>query len=468
MAATTFSEPIAPADGTVVRVRQPVRPRLFDFITLLCLLLLGYAVLGRFFAYISIGPVYIGEVVLAIGVFAFLIHPRHWLIFRSRHMLPLIALMTWGLIRTVPYLNEYGVNALRDAVIWGYACFAILVAARVVQDPSLITRLLNSYLTFAKLFLVVAPVVWMANRFFTFQLSLPEWAGLYFLKSGDLMVHLAGVIAFFYLRLRRASTAWLLLAPVVFAVISSTRAGLLSFLVSLTLLFLVRPRSRRLTMIAVLFGASLTFAVAFDLKVKVPGAARELSVESLVLGVQSVFVDTGYAQFDNTKRWRMQWWTRILDSTFGGDYFWAGRGFGVNLAFVDGIVGGPSDPLRSPHNGHMTILARTGVPGFAIWLTVQLLWLWNMWRRYQICTQRGADSLGRVFLFLIVYWIAFVINATFDVFLEGPMGGIWFWTIFGVGVGLSIAHDRAYRSQVMLFRCAMTGQTFTAPSQVAI
>ena len=30
--------------------------------------------------------------------------------------------------------------------------------------------------------------------------------------------------------------------------------------------------------------------------------------------------------------------------------------------------------------------------------------------------------------------IAFMINAAFDVFLEGPMGGIWFWTIYGVGL----------------------------------
>jgi hypothetical protein len=25
-------------------------------------------------------------------------------------------------------------------------------------------------------------------------------------------------------------------------------------------------------------------------------------------------------------------------------------------------------------------------------------------------------------------------NASFDVFIEGPMGGIWLWTIYGVGL----------------------------------
>jgi hypothetical protein len=37
-------------------------------------------------------------------------------------------------------------------------------------------------------------------------------------------------------------------------------------------------------------------------------------------------------------------------------------------------------------------------------------------------------------LFLGCYWAAFLINATFDVFLEGPMGGIWFWSVFGTGI----------------------------------
>ena len=39
-----------------------------------------------------------------------------------------------------------------------------------------------------------------------------------------------------------------------------------------------------------------------------------------------------------------------------------------------------------------------------------------------------------MFLFLGAYWLAFLINGSFDVYLEGPMGGIWFWTVYGIGV----------------------------------
>ena len=39
-----------------------------------------------------------------------------------------------------------------------------------------------------------------------------------------------------------------------------------------------------------------------------------------------------------------------------------------------------------------------------------------------------------LFLFLGCFWAAFLINASFDVFLEGPMGGIWFWNVYGIGI----------------------------------
>jgi hypothetical protein len=36
---------------------------------------------------------------------------------------------------------------------------------------------------------------------------------------------------------------------------------------------------------------------------------------------------------------------------------------------------------------------------------------------------------------LFVYWIAAMVNLSFDPYLEGPHGGIWFWALFGLGLG---------------------------------
>ena len=416
----------------------------FDTLTLHCLLLLGYAVLGKLFAYIGFGDLYIGEIVLAIGIGAFLFSPHRWLHLKNRHVVPLLVLMMWGLIRTVPYLSDYGADALRDAVIWGYGSYALLIAALIASNPVTVSRLLDGYAWFVRIFLLLSPVVWFLSMVFGVITLVLHGHTVPILKGGDLMVHLAGVIAFLYLKIRRVSAAWLILAPVVFAVSSNTRAGILSLGVAVGLLFLLRPRGSKLALVTAVFLMALTAAVALDVRARVPGFARELSAESVITGTRSIFVETGSAKYDNTKRWRIQWWSKIADYTFRGAYFWTGKGFGPNIAFSDGMVALPADPLRSPHNGQLTFLARSGVPGFVFWLAAQGFWIWGMFARWRRCVRAGPPGLAEVFVFLMVYWTAFIINASFDVFLEGPMGGIWFWTIFGAGIGTMLVYDRTH------------------------
>jgi hypothetical protein len=72
--------------------------------------------LGRGFAHLGLPPVYVGDLVLLLGVvaagFSILrfglrvsVTPVVWL---------LLALVAWGAVRTIPYLPTYGVDALRD------------------------------------------------------------------------------------------------------------------------------------------------------------------------------------------------------------------------------------------------------------------------------------------------------------------------------------------------------------------
>jgi hypothetical protein len=44
------------------------------------------------------------------------------------------------------------------------------------------------------------------------------------------------------------------------------------------------------------------------------------------------------------------------------------------------------------------------------------------------------------FIILAIYWVAFMVNASFDVYLEGPTGGIWMWTVYGVSIGAAWAY----------------------------
>ena len=48
---------------------------------------------------------------------------------------------------------------------------------------------------------------------------------------------------------------------------------------------------------------------------------------------------------------------------------------------------------------------------------------------------RGQTDWAGLFLFICCYVMAIIIDATFDVALEGPMLGIWFWCLVGFGMG---------------------------------
>ena len=90
---------------------------------------------------------------------------------------------------------------------------------------------------------------------------------------------------------------------------------------------------------------------------------------------------------------------------------------------------------RSPHNAHMTMLARAGVPGLVLWVLVLVSWFGMLMRAILTARARGHKQWADLFLFIGCYAAAIVINATFDVVLEGPVQGIWFWCLFGFGVG---------------------------------
>jgi O-antigen ligase len=76
-----------------------------------------------------------------------------------------------------------------------------------------------------------------------------------------------------------------------------------------------------------------------------------------------------------------------------------------------------------------------GVPGLFLWAIMHLTWLYGIGDAYLRSRRRGHENWCGLFLWLFAYYLAFMINGSFDVFIEGPMGGVWFWTIYGTGVG---------------------------------
>jgi hypothetical protein len=404
-------------------------------------LLAGYALLGRAFAYVGVGPVYVGELSLATGVLAAVLSRSVVRVFAVAATWFLAALMCWGAIRTVPYLGQYGLDALRDATLWGYGLFALVVGAVILARPERLKDLLARYQRFAAIFVVAAPVTYVAFWIAEDPASVFGLDPTRRVKPGDILVHLAGITAFVAVGLGRLSWVGLTCLGATFVLAASVgRGGLVAFVAAVAVLALGGRIGRRVCVTGAGVAAVVVALAVTDVRVGL--LRREVSFRQLAVNAASIVVpQADQPNLEDTKLWRLLWWGRIVGYTVTGPYFWEGKGFGINLADDDGFQV-TSQTLRSPHNSHLTLLARSGVPGFVLWLLTQGAWAWAIVAAYLRSRARRHDRWASVFLFLLAYWVAMLVNATFDVFFEGPMGGIWFWSLYGVG----LAAVRLYRS----------------------
>jgi len=101
----------------------------------------------------------------------------------------------------------------------------------------------------------------------------------------------------------------------------------------------------------------------------------------------------------------------------------------------------------------MTVLARMGVPGIIIWVALNLTFVLRLFKAYRLATQSGSQFWSRLTLWIFCYWLAAIISMSFDVYLEGPQGGIWFWSI--VGFGISAMRVQAYETQLSIAQSGM-------------
>jgi O-antigen ligase len=185
---------------------------------------------------------------------------------------------------------------------------------------------------------------------------------------------------------------------------------------------------------------SVAFIDPFS-RAQLPGG-RSASVAQVAANLSSIFSE-GPSSLEGTKTWRLEWWSTIVDYTIYGPFFWTGKGFGVNLR-VDDFVSAPDESLRAPHNSHLTILARMGVPGLILWLALLLAFAGVILKAFFQARIAGQDWRSRVLLWVLIYWLAMLVNMSFDPYLESPMGGIWFWCV--VGFGLAVAtNDEVFR-----------------------
>jgi len=414
------------------------------FLGSLVVLIVGFLFYSKAFSYIGRPPLFVSEPVLILGLLS-LVFSRIRGRINSLHLL-ILGFASIGLVRTIPYLSSYGMDALRDAATWYYALFAIIISQLLSRQR--ITKFFVLYAWLAPaltIWLAVMPVLFRYAPTSLRALDARPFPFFYTIKAGDRAVILMGLAAFvitgLYTRFRgpgglSPAVFWLSWGACALFVAAGNRGGMLAIAIPFMIIVLLCP-SRELFQGAMVGIVLLSTVLVTNPSIDT-GGARAVSVEQIRLNLVSVFKDntgnTGSVQ--GTKEWRLQWWKEIVSQTVAGPYFLSGQGFGINLADEYGYQVDQNHSLRSPHSIHMTILARMGVPGFILWIGINIMFASQLLRIHWRAKRIEQQVISGIAVWLLAVWAASLVNGSFDVYLEGPYGAIPFWCVVGVGMAL--------------------------------
>ena len=184
----------------------------------------------------GIPPVFIGEIALFTGLIVSCKTGCLLATLATPTAVLLAILLAWVQFRTLPYISEYGFNALRDSVIVLYSGFAFIVASLLLEDSRRIATAVKYYSRFVSIFIPLSPIL--------FGFASYSDSGFYFIKAGEITVHLAGITVFILAGFRKISL-WAIVTLLVTLIMTTTisRGAMMAYVIPVVLGFLVVGQS---------------------------------------------------------------------------------------------------------------------------------------------------------------------------------------------------------------------------------
>jgi hypothetical protein len=321
------------------------------------------------------------------------------------------------------------VDLIRDSFIFQYGWFVFILF--LFKDK--LEQIWESLFFIYKWFPFVALLNFILQYFVPFFESIKPFGGIPILlyKNGDMGVQLLISTLLLLYTFEKKTLKWrMLLSTIIvldFLILASySRSGLLSFLLSM-LCFIyfnkdIQLQSRvRLLLKYLPIILLVVTPIYINIKVAENFQGRSVGFEQIKNNFGSIVGGSTDATSEDNVVWRLVWWAKIIDYSFSTPNFFIGKGIGMSLATDDDIIT-LDETLRSPHNFHLNIMARFGVLLFLIWT----------YFLFQILKPIFKKQLEGKRLLIGCILLGFLINASFDVFLEGPMGAFPFWTWVGL------------------------------------
>jgi hypothetical protein len=321
-------------------------------------------------------------------------------------------------------------NVIKDSFVFNYACFTFILFLFINEKDQIWKKLKLIYTWYPFIPLLSFGIFNLFPSLDTVKI----FGDITIMnhKHSDMAIHLLISTIYFikYNTDKLSNDQYFFIFLIIFdflMIASYSRSGTISFLIGLAsyLYFnkekLITNNFKRILKLLVI-GFVIILPIYANIQIQENFQGRTIGFDQLKNNFISIIAsnDDIPSTLEDNKIWRLVWWGKIINYSFTPQYFFTGRGLGMSLVKTDSIDA--DEDLRSPHNFHLTIMARFGVLVFCIWLYFLYLLFKDFFRR---------KLTGNRFLITSIL-LSFIINASFDVFLEGPMGAFPFWTFIGL------------------------------------
>ena len=260
--------------------------------------------------------------------------------------------------------------------------FAFLVAAAAVKEPTFVPRLLRWYRRVLPWYFAWAPIaVALTEVDALAAIYVPGTTTLInAFRYTDVAVHVGLGLGFLWLgvdrmvgarpRQSRDALVSILGLVALLAVGSQTRGGFVAALATLAIVIAFLPSGRRRWIaLSGTIGLLVTLGLILTLNLRIEGDRRDVSVQQVTANLSSLVGDQSDEDLAGTVEWRQGFWGQVLGDLLGSRAWLTGLGFGeilparyeVDVGFTNSEES-TTQPLRSVHNSHLTVLARTGFP----------------------------------------------------------------------------------------------------------
>ena len=373
---------------------------------------------------------YLAEMIMVAGIFILFINRKQFEIALDAKQIIVAFFIFISFLFILAGVFRYSLlNVLRDSLAFQYAWLAIIIYffknerdfiwKKIIQIYNWVPLilLLNTFL-FYFVFINLSPITIFGNE------------NIILYKNGDKGVHLLISTILMFLYTHTYSKKWLIFNSVLIIInliilFALSRSGTVSYILALFSFFIFSKEKilndslrRLLKFIPVIMAIGIGIFVALDIQGDSQG--RTISFSQITDNFSSIVSSDIDGSLTDNKVWRLVWWAKLVNESFTLQHFFVGKGLGMSLAGSD--IANADDNLRSPHNFHLTILARFGYIVLIAWV----YWLVSIFN--PLFTRKLTGKT----LALTAILLAFVINGSFDVFFEGPMGAFPFWTFVGI------------------------------------